>query len=65
MVEDALGVMEKESPSNRETHQAGMLVRSFFRGARVPNTMWKKVQEKARKSLLAPVGHWLASCLSC
>jgi hypothetical protein len=62
MVESALGVMEKESPSNRETHQAGILARSFFRGASVPNTMWKEVQEKARKSLPAPEGHWEAAC---
>lgn len=57
MVEAALGVMEKESPSNRfrETHQSGILERSFFRGARVLNRMlpgWEVEQEKARKSLL-------------
>lgn len=54
MVETALGVMGKESPSNRfrETHQARMLERSFFRGARVSNTVWKETKEKVRKSLL-------------
>lgn len=65
MVGAALGVMEKESPNNRfrETNQARMLERSFSRGARGPNTVWKEAQEKARKSLLVPEGHWAAVCL--
>lgn len=47
--------------SGKHTRQ-GCWRSHFFRGARVPNTVWKEVKEKAKESLLAPEGHWVVVC---
>lgn len=65
MVEAALGVMEKESPSNRfrESHQAGMLERPFFfRGVEHSVGGGARESQEESVSLLVPEGHWVAVC---